>query len=95
MSKLDGLIRKTIVFLQVHRINCKHQPKGESEEKVLQPTLFLVVSMLFLVVISTPTDINKRHDRIGYWLLAGNAKDESGNGCHGELTQKCQMGGQG
>ena len=59
MSKLDGLIRKTIVFLRVHRISCKHQPKGESDEKVLQPTWFLVVLMLFLVVISTPTDLTK------------------------------------
>ena len=47
MSKLDGLIRKSIVFLQVHRINCKYQHKGKWDEKVLQLILLLVSVDIF------------------------------------------------
>ncbi len=46
---------------------------------------FWLVLMLFLAVISTPADITK--GMIGYWPLDGNAKDESGNEYHGELTK--------
>ncbi len=53
--------------------------------KFYSQVCFWLVLMLFLVVISTPADITK--GMIGYWPLDGNAKDESGNDYHGELTK--------
>ena len=53
--------------------------------KFYSQVCFWLVLMLFLAVISTPADITK--GMIGYWPLDGNAKDESGNDYHGELTK--------